>query len=341
MTRFENDYHEGALPEVMAILNATNLDQTIGYGEDEWCARAADILRELSGCPQADVHFLVGGTQANFTVIGHLLRPYEAVIAADTGHINVHETGAVEATGHKVLAAPHVDGKITVRQVRQLYEDNAFDEHMARPGMVYISWPTEYGTLYTKGELEELYACCRELGMKLFVDGARIAYGLAAADCDLTLKDIAANCDVFYFGGTKAGALFGEAVVFTDPSLGKDFRYSIKQRGGMLAKGRLLGIQFVGMLEDGASLRAAAEADRKADLIREALAEKGIPLYCPNRTNQIFCTLSARQYAILCKEFVFSLMGRDDGPEVPVRICTSWATPPENTDRLIGAILAL
>ena len=254
MIRFNCDYLEGAHPRIIERLTETNFVQTPGYGEDEYCERARAIIREKCGAPDAYVQFLVGGTQTNTTVIASVLRPYQGVLSANTGHINAHETGAIEATGHKVLALPSEDGKVTAAQVQEAYDEHWADashEHIVQPGMVYISHPTENGTLYKKEELKSLYETCRKLGLPLFLDGARLGYGLMSEGTDLTWEDLAAYTDVFYIGGTKVGALFGEAVVITDPALAKDFRYMIKQRGGMLAKGRLLGLQFETLLKDG------------------------------------------------------------------------------------------
>ena len=252
MIRFDCDYVEGAHEMILRRMLETNMQQTAGYGEDEICESARQKIRATCDAPEAAVHFLVGGTQANATVIASILRPHQGVLCAATGHINVHETGAVEALGHKVLPLPHTEGKITAEQVRQAveahYADAAF-EHIVQPGMVYISHPTEYGTLYSLAELTALSEVCRACRLPLFLDGARLGYGLAAGD--VTLPDLARLCDVFYIGGTKCGALLGEAVVICDPALQKDFRYHIKQRGGMLAKGRLLGIQFDVLFTDG------------------------------------------------------------------------------------------
>ena len=291
MILFQCDYNEGAHPKVMEKLMETNLEQTVGYGEDEHCARAAALIRKACEDDSLAVHFLVGGTQANMTVIAAALRPHQGVIAALTGHINGHETGAVEATGHKVLALPQKDGKISASQVKDLCEAHLNDasfEHTVQPKMVYISNPTEYGTLYTRKELEALHEVCRRYGLYLFLDGARLGYGLAAADNELDLPMIAACCDVFYIGGTKVGALFGEAVVMSNDELKKDFRYLIKQKGGMLAKGRLLGVQFEALFEDGLYMEISRHADRLADKLREAFTQAGFPFLVENQTNQIF-----------------------------------------------------
>ena len=230
MIHFESDYLEGCCPQILEALRETNLEQTLGYGEDPHCARAADRIRDVFGCPDAEVHFLVGGTQTNATVIASQLRPHQGVVCADSGHINVHETGAVEQSGHKILALPATDGKISAAQVRALLEAHQRDfsrEHTVQPGMVYISFPTELGTIYSKQELEALHEVCRDWEIPLFVDGARLGYGLEAAGVDILPRDLARLCDIFYVGGTKQGALFGEAVVFTRSALAEDFRYLI------------------------------------------------------------------------------------------------------------------
>ena len=244
MIRLNCDYLEGCHPSILEKLQETNLVQTPGYGTDDYCKEAADAIRSAFSCPDSAVHFLVGGTQANMTIIAAALRPYEGVLCADTGHINVHETGAIESTGHKCLALPNRDGRITASQVTVATATQADDEHMVKPGMVYISMSTEVGTVYNLSQLKDLYLTCRQLGLYLFIDGARLGYGLAAPTGDLTPADIAKYCDVFTVGGTKMGALFGEAVVINNPELNVRFRYMIKQKGGMLAKGRLLDCDF-------------------------------------------------------------------------------------------------
>ena len=254
MLYFQNDYHAGCHAEILRRLDRLSQRDFPGYGQDELCGKAADTIRRLCGREDLAVHFLVGGTQTNLTVIAAALRPYQAVIAAECGHIHVHETGAVEATGHKVLALPSQDGKVMAAQVEQVAKNHQSQEdraHEVQPKMVYISYPTELGTLYTRQELEALHRVCRQYGLFLFLDGARLGYGLTAKDCDVTLQDLARLCDVFYIGGTKVGAMFGEAVVIANPELEGDFRYMIKRQGGMLAKGWLLGLQFEALLEDG------------------------------------------------------------------------------------------
>lgn len=344
MILFQCDYNEGAHPKVMEKLMETNLEQTVGYGEDEHCARAAALIRKACGDDSLAVHFLVGGTQANMTVIAAALRPHQGVIAAQTGHINGHETGAVEATGHKVLALPQKDGKISASQVKDLCEAHLNDasfEHTVQPKMVYISNPTEYGTLYTRKELEALHEVCRRYGLYLFLDGARLGYGLAAVDNELDLPMIAACCDVFYIGGTKVGALFGEAVVMSNDELKKDFRYLIKQKGGMLAKGRLLGVQFEALFEDGLYMEISRHADRLADKLREAFTQAGFPFLVENQTNQIFPVILDSVLKKLGENYGYTYQERVDETHSAVRFCTSWATKEDNIDRLIADLKRL
>ena len=344
MIYFNNDYSEGCHEKVMDALIRTNMVQTLGYGEDEYCAQAAAKVKALCGNEDLAVHFLVGGTQANLTVIDAALRPHQGALCPVGGHINVHETGAVEATGHKVLPQPSDDGKITAKQVRDAVishrNDSSF-EHMAQPKLVYISNPTEYGTLYSLEELEALSATCHELGLYLFLDGARLGYGLMAEGYDVTMADIARLCDVFYIGGTKVGALFGEAVVISNPVLKEDFRYIIKQHGGMLAKGRLLGVQFDALMTDNLYFEIAGNAVRLADKIRATLDELGVNYLVPGITNQIFPILSDRCLEELAKEFCFTEMERVSDTHRAIRFCTSWATTEENVDKLCDALKKL
>ena len=344
MIYFNNDYSEGCHPKILEALTRTNYEQTLGYGEDEYCARAAEKIRTLCGRADAAVHFLVGGTQTNLTVIAAALRPHQGVLCADSGHINIHETGAVEATGHKVLGLPSKDGKITARQVREAvlaHRADASFEHTVQPKMVYISNPTELGTLYTKAELTALRDTCRELGLYLFLDGARLGYGLMAKDNDLTLKDIGDCCDVFYIGGTKVGALFGEAVVITNPALKEDFRYLIKQRGGMLAKGRLLGIQFDTLMTDNLYFDISAHAIALAVKLENTFKELGVPFLVPVQSNQLFPILLDSVLARLAEAYVFSEQCRVDESHRAVRFCTSWATKEENVQALCRDLKAL
>ena len=344
MIYFNNDYSEGCHEKVLQALNATNMEQTMGYGEDAYCAAAAAKIRAKCGREDIAVHFLVGGTQANLTVIDAALRPHQGALGADTAHIHVHETGAVEAPGHKVLWVPHHQGKITAQQVRQTirehYASSSF-EHTVQPKLVYISQPTELGTLYTLRELEDLSAACRELGLYLFVDGARLGYGLSARGNDVTMQDLARLCDVFYIGGTKVGALFGEAVVICHPALQEDFRYLIKQHGGMLAKGRLLGVQFGVLMDNDLYEQIAARADRLADRLRAALHALDVPFLVESTTNQLFPILPDTVLEELAKTYVFSEQERVDEAHRAVRFCTSWATRPENVEQLCADLQRL
>ena len=316
----------------------TNLEQTVGYGEDAYCEEAREAIRRVCEAPNADVHFLVGGTQTNFTVISLALRSYQGVICADTGHINVHETGAVEATGHKVLALPGTDGKITAEQVKEAYALHWSDEsreHIVQPKMVYISHPTELGTLYTKTELQALHDVCKECGLYLFLDGARLGYGLMAPGTDVTLPDIAALCDVFYIGGTKVGALFGEAVVICNPELKNDFRYGIKQHGGMLAKGRLLGVQFLELFKDGLYFEIAKHAIDMAMLLKNELTKKGYHFYMDSVTNQQFIIIDDKKLEEIRKKYGVTYQMRCDDTHSVIRLCTSWATREEDVKALL------
>ena len=344
MIRFECDYLEGAHPRILQRMMETNLEQNPGYSMDPHCERARELIRQACGCPEAAVHFLVGGTQANTIVIASILRPHQGALCAVTGHINAHESGAIEATGHKVLALPSADGKITAAQVQRAVDDHFGDEtheHIVQPGMVYISFPTENGTLYSRAELKELYAVCQKNGLPLFIDGARLGYGLATPENDLTLADMARLCDVFYIGGTKVGALFGEAVVIANPAYAADFRYLIKQRGGMLAKGRLLGIQFETLFEDGLYMQISAHAIEQARRLREGFQKLGCAFRYDSPTNQLFPILTRAQYDKLAEQFAFSFWEKVDEEHVAVRFCTSWATLPQNVDALLEALKTL
>ena len=344
MIQFQCDYNEGAHPLILQHLAETNMEQTIGYGEDPYCTQARELIKQACEREDIDVHFLVGGTQTNTTVIAHTLRPYQGVISAMSGHINVHETGAIEATGHKVLAVPSPNGKLTAAQIEgvvQAHLNEDGPEHMVQPGMVYISFPTEVGTIYTRAELEAISTMCRKYGLPLFVDGARLGYGLCSPECDITLPQLAKWADVFYIGGTKVGALFGEAVVITNESLKRDFRYSIKRHGGMLAKGRLLGIQFATLFTDGLYMQIAQQAIDEAMRIKTALQDKGIAFLIDSPTNQQFPIFCNAQLEELNKTYLFSVWQQIDDTHTAVRICTSWATKHENVDRLIEDIKQL
>ena len=340
MIRFESDYTQGATPEIIKRLSETNMEMTGGYGEDEYCEAAREKIRKEIGNSNADVHFLVGGTQTNLIFIASALRPHQGVLCAETGHINVHETGAIESCGHKVMSLPSEDGKITAEQVKnavQLHRDDPTMEHTVQPKLVYISFPTENGTIYSKSELTALYAVCREMNLILYIDGARLGYGLCCEENDLTLKDISELSDAFYIGGTKVGALFGEALVITNDEYKQDFRYIIKQKGAMFAKGRLLGLQFDTLFADGLYYRISRHAVTLAEKIRSAFLNKGIEFYYDSPTNQQFPILTKAQYDSLAKDFVFCDWGRK-GDKYIVRFCTSWATDESDVERLIKAI---
>ena len=338
MIYFNCDYTEGAHPSILEKLAETNMEQSIGYGMDAHCKHAAELIKEACGKVDADVHFLVGGTQTNVTVIDAALKPYQGVICADSGHINVHETGAIEACGHKCITIPSEDGKIYEAEIRELLANhyaNGGDVHMVQPKMVYISNPTEWGTIYSKEELKTIYALCKEYGVYLFLDGARLGYGLMCKENDMTLEDIAAYTDVFYIGGTKVGALFGEAVVITNNDLKSDFRYNIKQHGGMLAKGRLLGIQFETLFENNLYFEIAKHAMDMAEKISSKFGKLGIEFTVASPTNQIFVALPNEVLEQLSEKYVFEPMGKKDDSHSIIRICTSWATKEENVDALL------
>ncbi|MBQ0077426.1 MAG: aminotransferase class V-fold PLP-dependent enzyme [Bacteroidales bacterium] len=343
---FYSDYLEGAHPSIIKALADTNFEQTPGYGEDAHCAHAADLIRKACNLPGAEVHFLVGGTQTNATVISSILKPWQGVLCSDCGHIGIHETGAIEHGGHKVLPLPSKNGKITASQIAlalELHHSDPSSVHTVQPGMVYISFSTELGTLYTKDELKAIAAVCHEAGIPLYVDGARLGYGLASAECDMTLAEFAAIPDIFYIGGTKQGALFGEAVVINNPTLGKDFRYAIKQNGAMLAKGRLLGIQFESLFSESEEktgllyLALAGNADAQAAKIKAAALAAGIALFGDSPTNQVFLiadrALEERIDAVAGYEF----WQKYDEERNVIRLCTSWATSDEAVAALISA----
>lgn len=344
MIRFNNDYNHGAHPAILEALAATNDESYGGYGIDPWCEKAADEIKKYLDCPDANVHFLIGGTQANFTVIAAALRPFQSVICADSGHINVHETGAVENTGHKVQALPNTDGKITADQIAaeaQLYAESGIKEHITQPKMVYLSYPTEYGTIYSLKELEDIHAVCQQYGLYLYIDGARLGYGLGSSESDVTIKDIARLCDAFYCGGTKCGTLFGEAVVIVNPMLNADFRSYIKQNGAMLAKGWLLGLQFYTLFKDGLYFEITKKAVDYAMRIKAAFAAKGIPFFMESPTNQQFVVVENSLMEKLAEKYVFEFEQKVDDTHSCIRFCTSWSTKEEEIEELIRDIEAL
>lgn len=342
MQHFDSDYMEGAHPAILEALVRTNMEKSSGYGTDEYCASArAKILQACGlGNDEGEVHFLVGGTQTNATIIKSLLRPHEGVISATTGHVALHEAGAIEASGHKVLTIASEDGKLTAAAVDSYIEafraDEAWD-HMVWPGMLYISQPTEYGTLYTLSELEALSAVCGKWQIPLFVDGARLGYALASPQSDVTLKDLARLCDVFYIGGTKCGAMFGEAVVMRKGLVPHLFTI-IKQQGALLAKGRMLGLQFDVLFTDDLYINIAREAVAEASRLREAFRQRGYEIYAESPTNQIFVALTTEQEAHLRTLTTFSEWERTADGRLVVRLATSWATRAEDVERLITEI---
>lgn len=335
MIRFTNDYSEGCHPRILEALQRTNLEGNTGYSMDEHSAHARALIRQAVGRPDAGVHFLVGGTQTNATAIAAFLRPYQAVISADSGHICTHETGAVEATGHKCIACPAADGKLTPQAVRTAVAAHP-DEHMVQPRMIYISQTTEVGTLYTLAELQALRAVCDELGLYLYLDGARLGSALAAGGP--TLPELGALCDAFTIGGTKNGALMGEALVLTNDALKPDFRYNLKQRGGMLAKGWLLGLQFEVLMQDDLYCQLAGHANREALRLRDGIAALGFGFASASGSNQQFPILPDAVVAALQPDFGFNVMGKPDAGHTEIRLVTSWATPASHVDAFLAAL---
>lgn len=341
MIYFNSDYLEGAHPAIMERLMQTNMEQTVGYGEDEYCAAAREKIKAACQAPDADVHFLVGGTLTNTTVIASVLRPYQGVLSATSGHINCHETGAIESSGHKVLTLPTDNGKITAKQVEDYYNWHHFSpdyEHMVMPGMVYISLPTEGGTLYSKAELTELYDVCRRYGLPLFIDGARLGYGVMADGADLTLPEIAHLCDVFYIGGTKCGALCGEAVVFCGMHAPAHSIPRIKQHGALLAKGRLTGVQFEALFTDGLYFEIGRRAIDTAQALRHVLHERGYQFFLETPTNQQFVILPNEDMARIREHAAIEYWEKYDETHTVVRFCTSWATTQEDIDALAAVL---
>lgn len=337
MISFESDYITGAHPKVLQRLMETNLEPQSGYGSDIYCAAAAEKIKAACQCPEAEVRFLVGGTQTNATVITTMLHEYEGVISATTGHIHAHEAGAVEYSGHKILPLPHVHGKLDAAQVRTYIETFYADEsreHIVYPGMVYISHPTEYGTLYSKQELTDLSNVCREYQIPLFMDGARLAYGLMSRHTDVTLADIAQLCDVFYIGGTKVGALCGEAVVFTKGNLPAHFVNRIKKRGALLAKGRLLGVQFDALFTDNLYFEIGKHVIDMAEQLKAMFIEKGYSFYLDSPTNQQFVILDKATLERIREHVAVSLWEWVDSDHAVVRFATAWSTTQADLDQL-------
>ena len=337
MLSFASDYIAGAHPKVLERLVETNMESLSGYGTDEYCTSAINKIKVACKCPDAQVSFLVGGTQTNQTIISTLLADYEGVISAQTGHINCHEAGAIEYTGHKVLPLPSHDGKIDASELIK-YTDTFFadenNEHMVFPGMVYISHPTEYGTLYTKEELAAIYEACQRYNLPLFIDGARLGYGICSLESDLTLPDIASLCDVFYIGGTKVGALCGEAVVFTHNNMPKHFTTMVKQHGALLAKGRLLGIQFDTLFTDDLYFEISRHAIDMAEKLKDLLHSKKCRFFLESPTNQQFIILENSQIEELAKHVVFSFWEAYDDSHSVIRLATSWSTLDKDIEEL-------
>ena len=335
---FASDYTQGAHPEILRALAETNFESTSGYGTDEYCAAAREKIKAACACPTADVWFISGGTQANLTVLGALLALHEGVVAADTGHVSGHEAGAIELTGHKVLTVPHKNGKLTAEAaeayVKRFYADENH-EHMVFPGAVYISQPTEYGTLYSLAELEALRAVCDAYNMRLYADGARLAYALGSERNDVTLPDLARLCDAFYIGGTKCGALLGEAVVLPRPALLPRFFTQMKQRGAVLAKGRVLGLQFDVLFTDGLYFELGKNAVRMAEALSTGLKALGYAEHCPRETNQVFLLLTDAQYNALRGRVAMSFWEKPDAGHTAVRLAASWATTEEDVERVM------
>ena len=344
MIRFECDYLEGAMPPVLEAIARANLEQNPGYGFDPHSDRARDLIRRACQAPDAGVYFLVGGTQANLTVIAASLKNYQGVIAPQTSHIFNHETGAIEATGHKILSVEKPDGKLTARQVRQVCEAYWNESHclfFVQPAMVYISQTTEVGTMYSRDEIAAIHDVCRQYHMRLFVDGARLGYALAAPGSDMTLADLPQICDVFTIGGTKQGALFGEAVVIMDKELDREFPYNIKQRGGLLAKGWLLGVQYEALFTDDLYMKGARHAADLAIKLREGLIDAGYSFLYDHQTNQQLPILTAQQFEKITKSYSVDRFADLPDGRIAIRICTSWATKEEDVAALLADMKTL
>ena len=337
---FQNDYGEGAHPDVLKKLIETNLEHTCGYGLDDYSLRAAALIREKCGKPEAAVHMMTGGTSANMIALSSFMRPFEAAIAAETGHINVHETGTIEGSGHKVCVAASKDGKVLPEGVRAVVKGHT-DEHMVHPRVLYISQPTEVGTVYSLDELKALREVCDENDLILFVDGARLGSALTCREATMTLRDLADLADCFYIGGTKNGLYFGEAMVIVNPALQKDFRFMIKNRGGMIAKGRLCGVMFLAALENDGYFEWAKHANACADIIRAGMVRHGVPFFQMTTTNQVFPVVTKEQEKALAERFAFEHWGDVDEDHSAIRFVTSWATKKEDAQALADALGAL
>ncbi len=344
MIRWNNDYNRGAHPAILQAMAETNGNSYPGYGLDEWCERASAEIKKYLNNDHAEIHFMLSGTQVNYTVIAAALRPYQGVISASTGHINVHETGAVENTGHRIHAVPGKDGKLTAEKIAaeaEKYRSSDIQEHITQPKMVFLSFPSEYGTIYSRQELQDIRNVCDTYGLYLYIDGARMGYGLGSDTCDVTLADIAGFADAFYIGGTKCGALFGEAVVLLHEDLKDHFRSYIKQNGAMLAKGWLLGLQFHTLFKDGLYFEITRHASQAAMKIRAAFEARQIPFYFESSTNQQFVILTDSQMEQIGKNHIFEYEQKLDSGQHVVRFCTSWSTRDEDVDVLVSDIQGL
>ena len=332
---FFNDYSEGAHPALLEVLARTNLTQEDGYGNDSLCRQAAGLILARVQNPRAAVHFISGGTQTNRIALAAMLRPYESVIAAESGHIAVHEAGAIESTGHKINTVPSADDKLTPAMVQGVVDAHT-DEHQVKPAAVFISHSTEVGTVYRKAELEALAETCRRNGLRLYLDGARLGCGLTARGCDFNMADLGRLVDLFYVGGTKNGALIGEALVINDPALQTNFRFHLKQHGALLAKGRLIGSQFVGLFEGELYFELARHANAAAERLAEGIAARGYGFFTAPASNQIFPILPDALIARLQQEYGFYTWARVDESHSAVRLVTSWATPDERVDEFLA-----
>lgn len=344
MIYFNCDYTEGAHPEILQMLQKTNMEQTVGYGEDEYCMEAISYVKKHCKRDDIEVQFLVGGTQTNLLVISSALRPHQGVMSASTGHINVHESGAIEATGHKVLAIPgDSSGKLSAENAEKMIVAHLNDEtkiHTVQPKMVYISNSTENGAVYTKAELKSLSEVCKKYDLYLFLDGARLGYALASEKNDLTLEDLCNYCDVFYIGGTKVGALFGEVLIITNDAIKEDFKYMVKQKGALLAKGRLLGIQFHCLFKDNLYFEISKHAVAMANKIADALKDADVEFLAEPESNQIFPIFKDEIVEKIKGKYVIAFWEKVDEKRSAIRICTSWATTEENVNLLIEDILS-
>ena len=344
MIRLNNDYNHGACGAILQAVQQTNSYDYGGYGYDEWCEKGAEAIRKQLDGADADIHFMIGGTQTNYTVIDAALRPYQSVICADTGHINCHEAGSIERTGHKILTAPAENGKLTAKAIKRIalqYRKSGNAEYLTEPKLVFLSSPSEYGTIYSKAELTEIQRMCHEYGLYLYLDGARLAYWLTAEGCDVTLASLAELADVFYIGGTKCGAFFGEALVVVNKELRPHFRTLMKQTGGILAKGWLLGLQFCTLFEDDRYFSMARHANEQAMQLRTAFQQANIPLYMDSVTNQQFVILTRTQAEVLAKFCVYETDHEIDEDHICARFCTSWSTTDEEIVQMKRYIMTL